>query len=69
MYILTLLGGCKYKIYSCHILNFVFTLTQWIQNLQYDKTINKLLVWKAVAVTGDFNQIGRKNDSLHFDPF
>ena len=29
-----------------------------------------LLVWKAVAVavTGDFNQIGRKNDSLHF-PF
>ena len=34
---MNLLGGCKYKIYNCHV-NFVFTHTQLIQNLQHDIT-------------------------------
>ena len=48
--ILNLLGGCKYKIYnmtSYHVVNFVFTPTQIIQNLQHDAFSKIIYMYKV----------------------
>ena len=36
--------GVNHKIYSRHVVNLVFTPTQWIQNLQHDSTYT----WKPI---------------------